>query len=278
MVGLGAVGSLIVFFLNRAGYTPSAVARSKCDVYYFCLSPGECVELSLEGGVELGDVRYTFLAVKAYDTASTLHLLKGAVLVAQNGVGGYELVKERYGRAYPLVVTYGVYRSGCKTELRGVGEFIAPADVCEAAEALERGGARVRVVDDVEPYRCAKLAVNAAINAITAVLQAPNGVVASVSYLRDLAAAAAREVEKVCAALGVRLPVDPVEEVYRVAEATAANLSSTARDVSMCVPTEVDYINGAVVKLGERLGVATPVNKTLYLLVKAREEICRRGS
>ncbi|MEM1663225.1 MAG: ketopantoate reductase family protein [Pyrobaculum sp.] len=276
IVGLGAVGSLIVYFLNRAGVVPRAVVRKRCERPLFCIGD-DCTSLAVETTSDLGGVKYVFLAVKAYDTASTISLLKGVVLVVQNGVGGFELVKERYGSAYPVVLTYGVYREGCVTQLRGLGEFIMPIEAADAAEVLERGGARVKVVDDVEPYRWLKLAVNAAINSLTAVLNKPNRVVVEVPYVKELAALAALEVAELCRKMGVKLPADPVEEVYRVAEATALNISSTARDIATCSPTEIDYINGAVVKYGERFGVETPVNKTLYLLVKALEAACGRG-
>ncbi|MFN7105721.1 MAG: ketopantoate reductase family protein, partial [Pyrobaculum sp.] len=215
--------------------------------------------------------RYTVVAVKAYDSAAAARHVKGLAVVAQNGVGGLEAFGER---AVPAVVTYGVYREGCRSQLRGVGEIVLPREAGELGEWLKNGGAVVKIVDDVEPYRWLKLAVNAAINAITAVLQRENGVVAESPHARELAAAVAREVEAVAKALGVRLPEDPVGEVLKVAAATAANLSSTARDLRLCVKTEVDFINGAVVRYGERLGVATPYNRSLYLLVKTLEERC----
>jgi len=96
-------------------------------------------------------------------------------------------VRERFPNALGAVVTYGVYREGCRSELRGVGEVALPRGAGEVAEALERGGARVRVVDDIEPLRWAKLVVNAAINPVTAILRAPNGIVAEVPWARALA-------------------------------------------------------------------------------------------
>lgn len=132
-------------------------------------------------------------------------------------------------------------------------------------------------MEDAEPCRWLKLAVNAAINAIAAILQVPNGVVADVGYARDLARAVVAEVVRVADALGVEVPADPFEEVLRVAAATAGDVSSTARDLAQCGKAEVDFINGAVVKCGEVLGVATPVNAALLQLIKTREALCGRG-
>ncbi|MGB9704800.1 MAG: ketopantoate reductase family protein [Pyrobaculum sp.] len=275
VVGLGAVGSLFTYFLNRAGYVPAAVQRRPCGEYLFCAS-GACERLRFAAaGAE--EARYTVVAVKAYDSPSAVPHLRGIAVVAQNGVGGFEAIREAYPNSVAAVVTYGVYREGCRSELRGVGEIYLPRSVAELGDVLRGGGARVVLVDDVEPYRWLKLAVNAAINAITAILQVPNGVVAEVGHARDLARAVVAEVMRVADALGVKMPADPFEEVLRVAAATAGNISSTARDLARCVRTEVDFINGAVVKYGEALGVATPVNAALLQLIKTREALCGRG-
>jgi len=115
--------------------------------------------------------------------------------------------------------------------------------------------------------------VNAAINPVTAILRAPNGVVAEVPWARALAERLALEAAEV--AKGAGYPVDdPVGTVLAVARATARNISSMAQDLAKCRPTEVDFINGAVVKYGERLGVEAPYNRAVYLIVKALEASC----
>ncbi|ABP51550.1 MULTISPECIES: ketopantoate reductase family protein [Pyrobaculum] len=273
VVGLGAVGSLFVYFLNRAGIVPRVVQRRRCPEYVFCAG-GQCGGLRFADVADLGDVEYTVVAVKAYDSASVVPLLRGVAVVAQNGIGGYEAIKERYPNSVPAVVTYGVYREGCRSELRGVGEIYLPRAAERLAEALREGGANVVVVDDIEPVRWLKLAVNAAINAVTGLLQGPNGVVVALPQARELASAVVGEVAKVAEALGVKIPKDPLEEVLRIAAATSKNISSTAQDLAMCRRTEIDYLNGTVLKYGEALGIDVPYNKALYLLVKAKEVLC----
>jgi 2-dehydropantoate 2-reductase len=82
--------------------------------------------------------------------------------------------------------------------------------------------------------------------------------------------AAAAEVEQVAAAKGVRLPFDDVgKSAQEVARRTAANRSSMLQDVSRGAPTEIDAICGAVVRAGGSVDVPTPVNHSLWLLVKA---------
>ncbi len=98
--------------------------------------------------------------------------------------------------------------------------------------------------------------VNAAINPITAILRARNGVILEDPNARALAEAVVREGVDVVNRLGIRLPSDPLAETLRVAEATRDNQSSMLQDVLNRRRTEVDYINGAIVTRGGRGGLA----------------------
>ncbi|MEL9991353.1 MAG: ketopantoate reductase family protein [Thermoproteus sp.] len=271
IVGMGSVGTLLAYFLNSAGIVPYAVARTPRARYVLRIR-GEEHEVHVRLVERLPPaVSFSLVAVKAYDTESVLGLISGVPVVFQNGIGGLELVRERLGRGLGAVVTYGATRRGGVVELRGFGEFILPEEAGALADILKAGGASVRVVADVEPYRWLKVAVNAAINPITAVLGVKNGFVAEDPHARAVALSAAREAAVVAERLGVRLPADPIEETLRVASATRDNCSSMLQDLSAGGRTEVDYINGAVVKYGARVGVEAPVNFALWSLVKALE-------
>ncbi|WP_367834234.1 ketopantoate reductase family protein [Vulcanisaeta sp. JCM 16159] len=89
--------------------------------------------------------------------------------------------------------------------------------------------------------------VNAAINPVTAILRARNGVILEDSNARALAEAVVREGVEVVNRLDIRLPSDPLVETLRVAETTRDNKSSMLQDVLNRRRTEVDYINGAIV-------------------------------
>lgn len=268
IIGLGAVGSLLALFLNRVGHRPYVLARSRVRRVVW---GGETYTLDVAYVDEVPDVEYTLVAVKAYDTEGVLPHIRGVPVIFQNGIGGLELVVERYGKGLGAVVTYGAYRSGDVVEVRGAGEIILPEDAGRLVDDLRNGGANVRAVPDVGPYRWLKTIVNAAINPVTALLRAPNGVVVEDPWARAVAEAAAREGGEVASRSGVRLPGEPVEETFRVAAATRWNLSSMYQDVARGGRTEVDYINGAIVRRGRELGVPTPVNETLWRLVKALE-------
>ena len=271
VVGLGAVGMFLVYSLNMAGIEPLVVTRTWHDEYVFVVD-GERVRLRFVRVEALPrDVKRTLLCVKAYDTPNALRHISGPVTVFQNGIGGLELARRVLGHAYGAVVTYGITRSGGTAELRGRGEVILDDEY--TAELLEKGGVRVRVAKDIDSYRWLKTIVNAAVNPITALLGARNAVVLANPWARSLAAQAVAEGRTVAVKLGIRLPDDPWTSLVRVVEATAENMSSTLQDVLAGRPTEVDYLNGAIVRYGAMHGIDTPVNRVLWLAVKSLAEV-----
>jgi len=105
---------------------------------------------------------------------------------------------------------------------------------------------------------------------LTALLRLKNGDLLANPPACDLMGQLAGETAMVAEACGVKLPFsDPKKEVENVARQTAGNISSMLQDVLRGAPTEVDAINGAVIRLGEQKGVASPVNRVIYSLVKA---------
>jgi 2-dehydropantoate 2-reductase len=124
--------------------------------------------------------------------------------------------------------------------------------------------------DDLDALVWGKLVVNAGINALTALLRVPNGALAANMPARALMASAIAEAAAVAQARGTALPyADPLAHTLAVAHATGANHSSMLQDVLRGSPTEIDAINGAVVREGLRLGVPTPVNSFLTDLMRA---------
>jgi 2-dehydropantoate 2-reductase len=123
---------------------------------------------------------------------------------------------------------------------------------------------------DVELWT--KLIVNAALNAISAVVQVPYGPIVAIPESRETVRQIVNECVAVARADGVSMPdVDFVEMVWRFAKDNGHVYSSTARDVARGARTEIDALNGFVVRRGASLGVPTPVNQSLVALVKLRE-------
>lgn len=135
------------------------------------------------------------------------------------------------------------------------------------AAACRAAGLAATADPEMATRRWQKLAVNAGINAVTALARVENTALSEPTP--SVAARAARETARVARADGANLADETaVEAVEAVAAATADNQSSMLQDVRAGRPTEVDAINGAVVRRGETLGVDTPTNRTLAELLR----------
>ena len=233
---------------------------------------------------ECRGISQALVLVKAWQTARAAELLSaclpsdGLALTLQNGWGNREILEQALG---PARVALGVTTLGATlvepgfVRLGGQGPITLGIHPClqPLADLLALAGFDVRAADDVAGLAWGKLVINAAINPLTALLHVPNGELLTRPAARDLMAFAAREAAQVGNAQGLHLPqviaADPVAAAEDVARRTAANHSSMYQDVQHGRPTEIDAICGAVVQAGERLNVPTPVNRTLWLLVKA---------
>ena len=144
--------------------------------------------------------------------------------------------------------------------LQTLVDFFASADV------------PVRIVPDVAEELWAKLLVNCAYNAISALAQMPYENLAALPDIVELQHDIVHEVIAVAAAAGVVLPLDAsLQAVARIAAGMPRQLSSTAQDMARRKPSEIDHLNGYIARRGRELGVPTPVNRTLHALVKLVE-------
>ncbi|WP_137284100.1 ketopantoate reductase family protein [Halorussus salinisoli] len=229
------------------------------------------------------------VTVKAFDTEDAAETLAtgefDAALSLQNGMGNEEALADSLD--CPVLAgtaTYGaVLRNPGEVECTGRGEVVlGPREggTSETADAVGRAfrsaGVETTVADDM-PYRLwEKLAVNAGINATTALARVENGALLD-GPAREVAADAARETARVARAEGVELADEAaVRAVERVAEDTAANTSSMHQDVLADRRTEAEAINGYVVARASARetadAVPVPVNRTLANLLRAWEE------
>jgi 2-dehydropantoate 2-reductase len=223
---------------------------------------------------------------QAADTARQLVAPDGLVLTLQNGLGNLEIIQAAVGetraaagitaQAATLLGPGQVRHAGCGPTVLAAGPGQAEK-IAAMAALFNRAGIPTTVTDDVQALLWSKLIVNVGINALTALLRVPNGALAEIPECASLMAQAVAEAVAVARALGVRLPDDaPLEKVRQVCAMTAGNRSSMLQDTLMGRPTEIDVINGAVVRKGAETGVPTPVNALLTQLVKALEATASR--
>lgn len=226
---------------------------------------------------------FALLLIKAWQTpaiaAQLPHWLtaRGVALTLQNGIGHWEQLTDVLGaeRAWPGITTQGATLLGpahVREGGRGLIHVPDPPPLAPLADLLEQAGFSVvrSPITALQSLLWGKLVVNCGINALTALLRVPNGELLNRPEAAHLLERAAAECAAVAQAAGIPLPVaDPVEQVRAVARATAGNRSSMFQDILRGAPTEVDAINGAVVRAAAQYGVPTPINETLWQLVKA---------
>jgi 2-dehydropantoate 2-reductase len=297
VVGAGAMGCLYGGYLAEAGVDVSLVdiwrehvdAINAKGLHITGVSGDRVVHVPATTNPEtVEEVDLVLLFVKSYDTRKAVRgsrPLIGCdtyVLTLQNGLGNLEAITKAVGAGRVL----GGTTSHGST-------LVGPGEICHAGAgptvigALDRGsmsmaektvdtfnetGLQTRFSGDVRSEIWGKVLVNLGINALSALTGLRNGQLLEVPELRRLMRLAVEEGMRVAEADGVDLgPIDHVAHVYEVAEATGANRSSMLQDVDRRRRTEIDALNGAVVGLGEKLGVETPVNRALTALVKGLE-------
>jgi 2-dehydropantoate 2-reductase len=203
----------------------------------------------------------------------------GRIVTLQNGLGNRETLETVVGVGR---VAVGVTLLGATLlspgEVRVVpgpvllGEEPGREDAVRAlASRLQAGGLEVGLSRDVSCLVWRKLAVNCALNPLTALAGVANGALLETAEHRRLLVEAATEVGAVAAALGIDLGQDAGALALEVARATSSNRSSMLQDLERGTLTEIDTLNGAVVAEGRRLGIPTPVNLSLWRRVRARE-------
>ena len=301
VVGAGSVGSYFGAMLARAGHSVTLIARP--DHVRAIEASGLKVHRSdseftqrIAASTELDPVRgadLVLLCVKSRDTEELARRMApllapdAVVMSLQNGVENPAAIARHVRQPVVPTAVYvatampgpGVVRHFGRGEL-----VIGPATPAEAADPALRArlqdiaalfgtaGVPVQVSDTVMDELWAKLLVNCAYNAISALTQQPYGVMAAQAPIRELQEALVREVLAVAQASGRALDAQRARaSVEQIARSMPGQLSSTAQDLARGKPTEIDDLNGLIVRRGAEHGIATPANQSLYALVKLAE-------
>ncbi len=249
--------------LERAGRTetvalaatsdPAAVAGA--DLVLFCVKSGD---------------------TEAAGRLIAPHLAPGAaVLSMQNGVGNDSRLAAILGRGVVPAVVYVATEMAGPGHVRhhGRGELILGQvpGAAAAAELFRGAGVPVEISDQAAVAQWIKFAVNCCYNAPSAIARLPYGRVVAGPGAWAVIRDTLDEVMAVATAEGIALPADLWESVRALAGTMPAQMSSTAQDLLRGKPSEIDFLNGEVVRRGEALGIAVPVNRTLWTLVKLIE-------
>jgi 2-dehydropantoate 2-reductase len=202
-------------------------------------------------------------------------------LTLQNGTGNWQRIAQIAGRKAVLAGTTAqgatlaapgrVRHGGNGATFIGEPEGPPTARAAALVDRFTQAGLQAESSDNMEWLIWQKLMVNVGINAITALTGIRNGRIAELDAARELSRAAVREAMEVAHAVGFPMHSGMEEKVLSIARATARNRSSMGQDVDARKRTEIDAINGAIVRLGRELHVPTPINLTLTNLVRIVE-------
>jgi 2-dehydropantoate 2-reductase len=295
LVGPGAIGRLMAGRLHGAGLRVALLdkdptrARILAATGIRILEPGlpdpPAVHVPVDAAAEtlrdtVGFPVYLVLCVKAYDTAPAMRHARPllgphtVVVTLQNGMGNVEQIEETTGmqRIVCGVTGHGaahvetgiVRHTGTGlTTLAALDPAMHTAAVRFAA-ALHGAGFEARAVEDWRSMLWSKLILNAAVNPLTALHQVRNGEIVRRPALLERALRVAREAASVADAAGARPWFDdPEVELRRLCDRTRDNVSSMARDVALKRRTEIDAINGAIVRAAAVRGMDAPENRAL---------------
>jgi len=297
IVGPGAIGVLFGTMLIKSGQDVSFLDYNKQRIEYIQKkgltldSKGKAYNYKVnitDNPLDLKGIELFVICVKSYDTKKVADLIKCAcvdnvsVLTLQNGLGNAEVLSEILGVDK---VIGGVTNQGANVvefgsvKHAGFGDtFIGRADgkltvtLRDIRDAFNKAGFKTHISKDIKSLVWSKLVINVGINALTAITRLRNGKLIEFEGARNILEQAVSEAVKVAKRKRIKLIYDDaIEKTEAVCEATAQNISSMLQDVLKKKKTEIDYINGAIVRQAQGLGITTPVNSTLTELVKTIE-------
>ena len=291
VMGAGAVGCYYGGMLARAGHEVTLIARAHhataINASGLLLETQAFTQrVRMAASTHASAVRgaqWVLFCVKSTDTESAAaairpHLLPGAlVLSLQNGVDNAvrlqaALPDQEVAASVVYVATEMPGPGHVKHNGRGELVIAASPSSAEAAALLVAAGVPTDIPSNVEGALWAKLILNCAYNALSAITQQPYGKLVLGEGVQDVIRDLVNECLAVAQADGITVPGDVWQAVERIAQTMPQQLSSTAQDLARGKRSEIDHLNGYVLRRGEVLGIATPVNRVMHTLVKLLEE------
>lgn len=296
IIGPGAMGCLFAAFLSK---TQEVILLDKNHKRAQAINGQGIIIEGISGNwqakvnatadtTNLSSIDLILVCVKSYNTKEAICQAKPCisektmVLTLQNGLGNIEVIGEVAGQDKVLggVTSQGatlladghIRHAGRGETVIGRIDGKIPVQLREIREAFNKVGLETRISRDIKGLIWSKLIINVGINALTAVTKLNNGRLLEFEGTARILRNAVTEAVKIAKKKRIKLIYDdPLAKVEAVCEATATNVSSMLQDVLKKKRTEIDFINGVVVRQGQSLGIPTPVNSALVDLVKTIE-------
>ncbi len=297
MMGSGAMGGLFGGLLTRSG-KEVWLAGNRKDQIDAIRSAGLTLEEKGERRIipmnatsdvaSVGKADLVIFFVKTYDIegavsdALVLEKEDTTFLTLQNGLGNEEVLCRKIDRTKVMLGVTGhgatlaglghVRHAGWGRTVIGELDHRITDRASRIAQTFCEAGIETEVSSNIHDHVWGKLLANVGINALTALTGFKNGQLLEYPETVGLVEKLVMEASEVARGKGVHLEGDPIEKVRKVIEATRENRSSMGQDFDHRQKTEIDAINGAVVREAERLGIPAPFNQAVTALVKAIEK------
>ena len=242
---------------------------------------------------------YIFLTTKTYDIEKALSQyiklldVSNWLVILQNGIGNEDIVSKYLSKSKLIraITSNGAFMKSpgslihtgegftkigfpflpeITKDHRDLGK--ANVDLKILEELLELAGFETHIVEDINKDSWEKVFVNVGINAFGTLTNLKNGQLLEFEGLKQLMAEAINEAIKVAKLKKIELSdKDFITEAYNVAKNTSENKNSMLQDIINGMATEIDFINGRVLKYAKDLGVKVPINELLTYLIKGLE-------
>lgn len=297
IVGPGAMGCLFAAFLSKSGEElwlldkdkERAARVSQQGIIIEGISGNWQVPVRTTADVkEIEKADLIIVCVKSYDTKAAIMQARPLVtdntqvLTLQNGIGNIEIISEVVGmdkviggatnQGATLVDTAHIRHAGRGETVIGRMDGKIPVEMRSIREIFNKVGLETRISRDIKSLLWSKLIINVGINALTAITRLNNGRLIEFEGTHRILREAVLEATRIAKRKRIKLIYDdPLAKVEAVCEATAANVSSMLQDVLRRKRTEIDFINGVIVRHAQELGIPASVNSILVDLVKTIE-------
>ncbi|PIG00014.1 ketopantoate reductase [Comamonas sp. 26] len=290
VMGAGSVGCYFGALLARAGHSVTLIGRAShmqaINEHGLRLQTAtEDIHVPLATSTSadaVSEADVVLFCVKSTDTEAAAaqikpHLARHTqVLSLQNGVDNDQRLRQVLGnQPVAAAVVYVATAMAGLGHVRhfGRGELvIAPCPQGDAiAQQFSAAHIPTQVSGSVLAALWQKLIINCVYNALSALTQQPYGWLVAQDGVPAVMQDIASECKAVALADGVQLSADIDEAVAAIARTMPQQLSSTAQDLARAKPTEIDHLNGYVVRRGQALGIATPANRLLQVLVQLKQ-------
>jgi len=298
IVGPGAIGSLFglslmktredVHFLDHNQKRVQKLKKDGIKIEGVSGNQHANIQITDDPG-QIGSSDLVVVCVKSYDTEEAIKRSKPLigegtmVMSLQNGIGNIQILEDEVGEEKVIggitnqganVKDWGhIIHAGRADTIIGKRDKKVLGPIRDVAKLFNKAGFPTKISKDIDGIIWSKLIINVGINALTALTRLNNGRLLDYDGTRSIMKKLVSEAVKIAKRKRVKLIYDdPIQKVELVCRATAKSVSSMLQDIKNRKKTEIDFINGAIVRQGANYNISTPANEMVTNLIKTIED------